>query len=117
MLVQPLAPRIPRAAPTRAVAWLPWTVVERANGCFHVSRESGGGTQREFLNNTVGRLAIFRKRATADAACAQLRDTQAGMDWWDALSEDDRRFWFSAAITATPALAWAYYKRTAREAA
>jgi hypothetical protein len=36
---------------------------------------------------------------------------QAGMKWWNSLSEEDRRFWLSAAITGVPAQAWAYYRR------
>lgn len=42
-------------------------------------------------------------------------DERAGMDWWNALSEADRRFWLSAAISAVPADAWAYFKRVTTE--
>ncbi len=37
-------------------------------------------------------------------------DEHAGMDWWNALEEGDRAFWLRAAMTATPAVAWSYYK-------
>ena len=39
------------------------------------------------------------------------RDERAGMAWWNGLTEDDRRFWLRAALTAVPAVAWSYYKR------
>lgn len=65
----PLARRQPATATT--IGWLPWTVVERSHGTFVVSRESGGGTQRQFVKNSVGKPTIFRKRETADAACAK----------------------------------------------
>lgn len=38
-------------------------------------------------------------------------DEQRGIEWWNALTEADRRFWLAAALTATPAEAWAYFKR------
>lgn len=38
-------------------------------------------------------------------------DEITGMNWWNALHQADRRFWLAAALTATPAQAWAYYKR------
>lgn len=36
---------------------------------------------------------------------------RAGMKWWNGLTEEDRRFWLAAALTAAPAQAWAYYRR------
>lgn len=38
------------------------------------------------------------------------KDEQAGMDWWNALSEQDRGFWLALAGSATPADAWRQYK-------
>lgn len=38
-------------------------------------------------------------------------DEIAGMAWWNALPEADRRFWLLAAGTATPATAWQHYKQ------
>lgn len=58
----------PRHAPPAMVGWLPWTVHPRAHG-FHVSRESAGGTQREFLRNSVGQVTIFRSSQRAAEAC------------------------------------------------
>jgi hypothetical protein len=51
------------------ISWAPWQVVDRAHG-FHVSRESIGGTAREFLRNEVGDVKVFRKAHLATAACA-----------------------------------------------
>lgn len=41
----------------------------------------------------------------------ETQDDLAGIAWWNALTEEDRLFWCRAAITATPAEAWRYYKR------
>lgn len=40
-------------------------------------------------------------------------DERAGIEWWNALTEEDRRFWLAAALTAVPAEAWQYFKRCA----
>lgn len=40
-------------------------------------------------------------------------DEQAGMDWWNALSEEQCARWLRAAGSAVPADAWAAYKRLA----
>lgn len=62
--------RIPRPEQP-AVAWLPWQVVDRDGGCFHVSREAASGQHiPQALTNEVGRIKIFRKRELAQAACA-----------------------------------------------
>lgn len=37
-------------------------------------------------------------------------DEQAGIDWWNGLSEADRASWLKAANTAIPAEAWAHFK-------
>jgi hypothetical protein len=37
-------------------------------------------------------------------------DGHLGMTWWNALTESDRLFWCRAALTATPADAWRYFK-------
>lgn len=58
----------PRRAQPATVGWLPWEVHPRAHG-FHVSRESAGGTQREFLRNSVGQVTIFRSSQRATEAC------------------------------------------------
>jgi len=34
----------------------------------------------------------------------------AGMAWWNALDDADRRFWMLASTSASPADAWAYFK-------
>lgn len=34
-----------------------------------------------------------------------------GMAWWNALDQEDRRFWMAAACSSVPAEAWAYFKR------
>lgn len=34
----------------------------------------------------------------------------AGMAWWNGLSEADRRYWCLAAMTAVPAQAWKYFR-------
>lgn len=34
----------------------------------------------------------------------------AGMAWWNGLSEADRRYWCLAAMTAVPAEAWKYFR-------
>ena len=34
----------------------------------------------------------------------------AGMAWWNSLSEADRRYWCLAAMTAVPAEAWKYFR-------
>lgn len=37
-------------------------------------------------------------------------DERAGIDWWNALPEDARRFWLRVAMSAVPADAWRAYK-------
>lgn len=37
-------------------------------------------------------------------------DEQAGIDWWNALNEADRRWWLWVSQTAVPAVAWAWFK-------
>lgn len=37
-------------------------------------------------------------------------DVEAGMAWWNLLSEEDRALWMGSARTAVPAEAWAFYK-------
>jgi hypothetical protein len=39
-------------------------------------------------------------------------DEAAGIAWWNGLTEEDRRFWLAAALTATPSVAWEYFKRS-----
>jgi hypothetical protein len=69
--------RLPRtAAPgaTNSTTYTAWCVVERVNGCFHVSREArrpGEASRTEALLNAVGRTKVFRVRAAADLACSQ----------------------------------------------
>lgn len=58
-------------APPPAPTWGLWQVEDRANG-FQVVRDLTDGTQREFLNNTVGKLKVFRSEDSADAAAAKL---------------------------------------------
>jgi hypothetical protein len=38
-------------------------------------------------------------------------DEQAGIDWWNALTEEQRAYWLREANTAIVAEAWAYHKR------
>jgi hypothetical protein len=56
---------------TPQIAWLPWQVIAKDNGTFFVARESGGGSHRQFIKNAVGKATIFRRQATAEAACAK----------------------------------------------
>ena len=37
-------------------------------------------------------------------------DEQAGIDWWNGLTERDRAFWLQAATSAVPAEAWRFFK-------
>ena len=37
-------------------------------------------------------------------------DDDAGMAWWNGLSEADRCYWCLAAMTAVPADAWKYFR-------
>ena len=37
-------------------------------------------------------------------------DEQAGIDWFNGLSEADRGYWLRAATTYIPAEAWTYFK-------
>jgi hypothetical protein len=50
-----------------------------------------------------------------DAHNPPLSDALAGVAWWNALTEADRRFWLAAAITAIPAHAWEYFKAVAQD--
>jgi hypothetical protein len=43
-------------------------------------------------------------------------DEQAGMDWWNSLTETQRADWLCRAATAVPAQAWAEYKRQLEKA-
>jgi hypothetical protein len=43
-------------------------------------------------------------------------DEQAGIDWWNALTEAQRADWLETAGTAVPAQAWAAYKRQLEKA-
>ena len=53
----------------------------------------------------------------AQVVATMTPDEKKGIDWWNALSEADRRFWLLGAITSTPAEAWDYFKRCAGDAA
>ena len=33
-----------------------------------------------------------------------------GVQWWNSLSEADRRLWLALALTAVPAVAWEYFQ-------
>jgi hypothetical protein len=44
----------------------------------------------------------------------EVADAEAGISWWNALTEADRRFWLAAAVSAVPADAWSYYKLSTR---
>lgn len=37
-------------------------------------------------------------------------DERAGVDWWNALTEDERAAWMLLAGSAVPADAWSYFK-------
>ena len=39
-----------------------------------------------------------------------ISDEQAGLNWWNALTDVERGYWFAAAQTVTPAVAWAFYQ-------
>lgn len=39
-------------------------------------------------------------------------DEKAGIEWWNSLTEADRRFWILLSLGNRPADAWAYYKRS-----
>ena len=41
-------------------------------------------------------------------------DEQAGIRWWNGLTEAERGFWMRQADTAVPGAAWAHYKREVR---
>jgi hypothetical protein len=51
-------------------------------------------------------------RDPLEAACtgSPTSDGQAGMAWWNSLSEADRRYWCLAGMTAVPAEAWKYFQ-------
>ncbi len=49
--------------------------------------------------------------ATVASAGACTEDGVEGMTWWNALSDDDRRFWMLASMGTSPADAWEYHKR------
>lgn len=45
------------------------------------------------------------------SAAAIRADTAAGMAWWNAIDENDRRFWMLASMGQSAADAWSYFKR------
>ena len=63
--------------------------------------------------------AIAHCFAAFDGLAASIQnateDEQAGVSWWNALTEQERGFWLAAAMSATPADAWECFKRS-REA-
>lgn len=38
-------------------------------------------------------------------------DSAVGMAWWNAMDDDDRRFWMAASMGASASDAWEYFKR------
>ncbi len=42
-------------------------------------------------------------------------DDEAGMAWWNALTEAERAYWLAEADTAVPAMAWHVYKQRQQE--
>jgi len=38
-------------------------------------------------------------------------DGERGMAWWNALSDEDRRYWLALSLGTSPADAWEYFKR------
>lgn len=56
--------------------------------------------------------------SSQDESCTDLAPTpweEAGMAWWNGLTEADRRYWCFAATTAVPAEAWQYFKSVTRD--
>jgi hypothetical protein len=54
------------------------------------------------------RLAVLR--AARRPAKIPTVDELAGMAWWNSLTEQRRAYWCRVAQTATPKLAWDYFK-------
>lgn len=50
-----------------------------------------------------GGVMVFADREMTD-------DELRGIEWWNGLSEQDRRFWLASACSAVPADAWAFFK-------
>lgn len=42
-------------------------------------------------------------------------DAVAGIEWWNAMADQERRFWLAAAESAVPADAWEVFKRIRAE--
>ena len=73
-------------------------MLRRARGVLaRVGGEVGGD-----MNNTTDRQPTT--------------DEQAGMDWWNSLTETERAHWLAVSQTAVPAEAWAAFKAAFREA-
>lgn len=79
--------------------------------CRHFSRCNamfGHIAADEVCDWSPSRFSPF-ERAAAEAAV--VKDAVAGMDWWNGLNDNDRRYWMLASMGRTPAEAWAYFKR------
>jgi hypothetical protein len=67
--------------------------------------------QKHSISHETPSKFVGEAKSTAEAD-----EARTGMAWWNALSEDDRRYWCFAGMTATPAEAWRYYKRVTFDA-
>src|SRR5664279_3219081 len=81
----------------------------RRTRCWRGARDpSLRAKKRDWLGSAREGRADDRGRAGGHMNGASADET-AGMEWWNAMSEDQRAYWFREANTAIVAEAWAYY--------
>jgi|GEM_PF-1978269 hypothetical protein len=70
----------------------------------------------EYLLKSPANAAHLERSIAQSKLNLKAEDEQLGMAWWNLMTEADRRYWCFAAMTATPAEAWRYFKGvTARQ--
>lgn len=79
--------------------------------CRHFTRCAalfGHIAEDEVCDWSPSRFSPMKPAAISAALAA---DSIAGLDWWNALSEGDRKFWMLASQSSSTADAWHYFKR------
>lgn len=91
------------------------TEVEHQSLVFTVRAMDGNVLELAHPDGSFARLVHLSSVTLLPKSQECTPDEQRGVDWWNGLSEADRRVWCLAANTAIPAQAWAYYKQCAAE--
>jgi hypothetical protein len=103
----------------------PATLASVALGHYVTTQEATLGAPQKMVDSMLGQLMPQILAQLPDAVEINLPklgpgwketpDDNAGIDWWNALTEPERARWLRDAGTAVPAVAWEYSKRSSLE--